>query len=429
MRRLVIRNIGPLKEVALDLKRINVIMGPQSAGKSCMLKIACFCAWAEKRIMLEQGKNGFSDYGYIKENLLDFHKLDGFIAEGSMFAYRTDHLSFTVDFDKRDEEGFFTLRFNSKSHWSYRRSRVAYIPAERNLVAVIPNWLEVSLGNTNLKNFISDWNMTRGLSGADAELPVLDLGVNYYYDADKKRDMVRMANGDSLHFADASSGVQSVVPMWVFLDFLFHKQYQALPLNKLSFDADNENILQHIYAKKYKTGLAKRIGDGQPYVGKVGMGKLAFASEEEYKECKALFHSFTKTAYSDIYLEEPEQNLFPVTQVKLVETLMAEMKEHNDSLFIATHSPYILYALNNCMLGYMVKDTPAATAAFADKQACWVNPKEVAVWELREGCLSSSIDKKSLTIQDDSGLIRNNYFDRIMKQVMADFTNYLAFYE
>ena len=49
MKKLTIHHIGPIKNVTLMLKRINVVIGPQSAGKSCILKIACFCAWAEKR--------------------------------------------------------------------------------------------------------------------------------------------------------------------------------------------------------------------------------------------------------------------------------------------------------------------------------------------------------------------------------------------
>ena len=428
MKLLTIKNIGPIDHVELNMKRVNVIMGPQSAGKSCILKIACFCAWAEKRIQLEQDKNGFADYAYLKENLIVFHKLDGFIRKGSMFSYKTDHVAFTIDFDKKENE-IFSMMFNKKGHWDYQRSRVAYIPAERNVVAVIPNWFEVSLGNTNLKNFVSDWNMTRSLSNTHQGVPVLNLGVQYYYDVERKQDMVRIADGKPMKFSEASSGIQSVVPMWVYLDYLFHKQYQGQNLNKLSIDADNENILQHIYGKKYKPGLAKRIGDKQAYIGKIGMGKLAFANEEEYKECKSLFNSFTQTSYSDIYLEEPEQNLFPVTQVNLIETLMAEMKQHNDSIFIATHSPFILYALNNCMLGYLVKDKIDSDSHLLKKKNSWVNPKEVAVWEIRDGSLSSEIDKKTLTIQDKSGLIRGNYFDRIMKQVMADFTNYIAYYD
>ena len=41
MKHLVIRNLGPLKEAEVELKRINVIIGSQSSGKSCVLKTAC----------------------------------------------------------------------------------------------------------------------------------------------------------------------------------------------------------------------------------------------------------------------------------------------------------------------------------------------------------------------------------------------------
>lgn len=38
MRHIVIRNLGPLAEADVFLNKINIIVGPQSAGKSCLLK-------------------------------------------------------------------------------------------------------------------------------------------------------------------------------------------------------------------------------------------------------------------------------------------------------------------------------------------------------------------------------------------------------
>ena len=49
MARLIIKNIGPLETVDIELAKVNVIIGPQSSGKSCVLKIACFCTWVEKK--------------------------------------------------------------------------------------------------------------------------------------------------------------------------------------------------------------------------------------------------------------------------------------------------------------------------------------------------------------------------------------------
>lgn len=50
MRHLKIQNFGPLKEAELEIGRLNIIVGPQSSGKSSILKVAAYCAWLEKRL-------------------------------------------------------------------------------------------------------------------------------------------------------------------------------------------------------------------------------------------------------------------------------------------------------------------------------------------------------------------------------------------
>lgn len=428
MKRLVIDNIGPIKHVELNLKRINVIIGPQSVGKSCVLKIACFCAWAEKRIQLEQGKNGFDNFEYIEENLLEFHKLEGFVEKGkkARFEYKTDHIGFTCDFDSRTFDYSWTA-----GHWKYKRSRISYIPAERNIVAVVPNWLDMKIGFTNIRSFISDWDFARRMYSAKQQLEILNLGVKYYYDPQTRRDVIELPTGRPLDMSNASSGLQSVIPMWTYLDFLFKSQYKAKVESDLGTESENEDVLNHIYDNKFKKGLKKLVDSGgQPYIGKIGMGKRPFVSEEAYKECKLLVDAYTKTQLSDIYLEEPEQNLFPLTQMELVYELLENMSEHGDSLFVATHSPYILYALNNCMLGGLVeRKIPKEDETLRRREHSWISPKDVSVWEMRDGELSSGIDEKYYTIQDEDGLIRSNYFDRIMKLVMTDFSNYSNYYE
>lgn len=77
------------------------------------------------------------------------------------------------------------------------------------------------------------------------------------------------------------------------------------------------------------------------------------------------------------------------------------------------------------MLGYLVKNKISNDRIdLLENRKSWINPKEVAVWELKDGKLSSTVDAKLMTIQDAQGLVRGNYFDRIMHNVMAAFTNY-----
>ncbi len=429
MKRLTIDNIGPIKHVELRLKRVNVLIGPQSAGKSCILKIACFCAWAEKRIQLEQDKNDFANPEFIQKNLIDFHKLNGFIekGKGTRFKYETDHLSFEYDFDK--ETDAFTLRWNRVGHWKYKRVRVSYIPAERNVIATIPNWMEVSLDNNNIRNFMSDWMLTRTSYNIDHKLDVLGLGVKYFFDKQSNQDLIELDNGKILQFTNGSSGVQSAIPMMVYLGYLFENQYESQQYSKITVESENEDILEHIYNKKFKKGLKKFLETKSPYIGKIGMGKRAFKSQQDYKVCKELFEAYTKTWSSDIYLEEPEQNLFPATQVELLYTILKLSKIHNDTIFIATHSPYILYALNNAMLAYYVKDK--VIDEVKDTISCWdaaYDPEQVAVWQIENGRLVG-LDDDNDTIQDSKYLIRSNYFDSIMGNIMDDFNNMVNFYE
>ncbi len=57
------------------------------------------------------------------------------------------------------------------------------------------------------------------------------------------------------------------------------------------------------------------------------------------------YNNYAHTYHCDIFLEEPEANLFPPTQSNLVEWLLTMTTgEQPNNLFIATHSPYILNA-------------------------------------------------------------------------------------
>ena len=81
-------------------------------------------------------------------------------------------------------------------------------------------------------------------------------------------------------------------------------------------------------------------------------------------------------------------------------------------------------------MGYKVrKQISADNLTVRKHELSWINPKDVAVWELRDGMLSSKIDSIHTTLQDEDGLIRGNYFDRVMKQIMSEFSNLSTYYE
>ena len=134
-----------------------------------------------------------------------------------------------------------------------------------------------------------------------------------------------------------------------------------------------------------------------------------------------------KPHFSNIVIEEPEQNLFPTTQAYLIYDMLAMINHERDNIVITTHSPFILYAVNNCMLAYESKDKIDSETAnsldFCEKS--YLNPDGVAVWEIRDGYIEDIDGNRNITIQNNQGLIGSNYFDRVMGNIMADYHNML----
>ena len=111
------------------------------------------------------------------------------------------------------------------------------------------------------------------------------------------------------------------------------------------------------------------------------------------------------------------------------ELMISEINHgRNHRLVMTTHSPYILYAINNCLLASLVKDKmdeDLASSVSCVKYA--VSPADVSVWSIKDGCVRNDKGEPHHTIQDDRGLIRKNYFNDVMKDVMGDFNTLLSF--
>ena len=140
MKRLLIKNFGPIKEANLAFGRVNIITGMQSSGKSCVLKTACYCSWVEKRLELTQKTNGFGKGSAFIDIMTDYYKMVSYVQDNTYIEYETRYLKFSYD------HLFKTFKMVWKSkRWEYRRPKVSYIPADRNLVAAIPGcqWMGI----------------------------------------------------------------------------------------------------------------------------------------------------------------------------------------------------------------------------------------------------------------------------------------------
>ena len=51
---LIIDKIGPIEHVDFTLNKVNMLIGPQSSGKSTIAKVISFCLWLEKDVLMRR---------------------------------------------------------------------------------------------------------------------------------------------------------------------------------------------------------------------------------------------------------------------------------------------------------------------------------------------------------------------------------------
>lgn len=402
MSTITIKNIGPVKDVTLNLNKVNVIMGPQSSGKSTIAKIISFCTWLNK-------VHAIRPYWLLKNRdikLLDFlkkyHRLgDEYFSDDSLIEYNGTSISFSYNNDgkKKVSVGF-------KGNREIRNRKVIYIPAERNFASVIPNLRSYTEDNDNIQDFIKNWYEAKRKYSKSHSLKILNLGVNFYNAENLDIDRLTLGNGKDIRLQIASSGLQSVVPLVTLFDYVARGIFkESRPMSVEETDQLIRQINQMIKQRETSEDTKSKDVDSE---------NLAM-----------LYDLLISKNYSSstLIIEEPEQNLFPDTQKDLIYYMLQLLNEtdRDHCLIMTTHSPYILYAINNCMMGALVKEKiPDDKQAKLSCRQSWIDPTLVSLWEINDGKINS--------IQGDDGLIGNNYFDTSMKKVMDDFYTLLNYY-
>lgn len=426
MAHLVIRNIGPIKNVELDLNKINIFMGPQSCGKSIIAKIISYCSWFEKNAVLtnNSGKDFYRD-------LIEFHNFeDAYFSDESCIEYISSccRISFL---GKHKEKVSINITVDPEHKFENRK--IEYIPAERNFVA-LKGLGKYTDSRDNILNFLYDWFQAKQEISREAgyALPLSSLEVSYYYDKDGDADNILMKDGKTISLRHSSSGLMSVTPLLLIFDYVMNRVYSQ-KRTRSPFEITRVptylNIDEELSDKMKE--LLKKVVELQYDIEKKQRGELdvSLAALQDrqagFKESlNNLFGLYSDYFYSEVIIEEPELNLFPQTQRDLVyymlRVLNASQRKH--ILVLTTHSPYILFALNNCMMGGLVKNrVPLAEGKQFPSKDSWIDPRLVSVYEIHDGCLKC--------IQDEDGIIEDNYLNQAYKANSSEYLSLLNYYE
>ncbi len=323
-----IKNVGPLIDTGqIDLGRFNVVIGKQSTGKSTFMKILCFCQWLEKKIMTGNDKEliyNFTHYARFLKVLSQFHRFPkGFFSSRSEIYYRGEAVTIEL-------KGSKNVKINRNSEFERVRhnTKLSFIPSERNLVSAIKNVDRAYKSNDIdvLFNHIFEWGEARDHYSEEHPVDLSIVGdMDYYYDNKQGADTIRLKDKrQKISPFYASSGVQSVLPIVVMTD------YFTDPIFSEGVDLSKNDVMEWFR-------------------------RLAESTKEELPNFTTIadkVHKIYKYQNTRLFIEEPEQNLFPESQQALINHLVKRINQASrhtgkpSSVVLTTHSPYVITAFN-----------------------------------------------------------------------------------
>ncbi|WP_291528762.1 AAA family ATPase [Bacteroides sp. UBA939] len=324
MSKIRIKNFGPIKDGYqendgwLDVNKVTVFVGNQGSGKSTIAKLISTFIWIEKALIRgDYDKEWFESKSTnrFKSQFLPYHRLgfadtkkpDIYLKPNSIVEYQGD--AYHIKYEKG------TMVITEISNVAYSLPQIMYVPAERNFLTYIKDAGELRLSGA-LRDFNTEYEKAKN-SLKDFSLPINNINIEY----NKQYDNLYLRGKDyKLEIAEAASGFQSFVPLYLVSSFL---------AKSVKTSESKETM-----SSKEKLRFEKGVQDI--------WNNKNLTDEQRTVALSALSSKFNKSSFVNI-VEEPEQNLFPSSQWKMLQSLL-EFNNMNlgNKLILTTHSPYLI---------------------------------------------------------------------------------------
>ena len=374
MESLTIRNIGPIKFVDLqDIRRFNVFIGESGSGKSTIMKVLAMMRWIYKMACVRtycKNSGIQTPFRFRADSILGDNGLRPFFDHDSEVVYKNGTYSIIY----RGNKLIFPKKNVAREELSLQK--IAYISDKRILIP------DLASGNVSLRHnmFYLDETYLNYQKALDAiptaDVPYLGVKMAVRKTTGGARVFVSAMDGnnnfENLPLPSASSGLQSSVALHMITRYFSHYYniVEAMNSTIVRFLAAGDNLS--------KFSASFNVGD------------------------------FPNQRIS-LHLEEPELSLFPSNQWGLMKYLVTEClsaERARMDLTMATHSPYILTALNIMMLAYKASHADPAKYDEAGLTLPMIAPEDVCAWSVVEGKCESLLNS-------ELGMIDGTHLDGI----------------
>lgn len=373
MRTIEIRDIGPIKNTGrIVISPVTIFCGRQGSGKSTCAKLISTCLWLEKALMKHEITEKYiTGYNHFRNNLCGYHGITDFFKDGSYIKYETDDYVFVYE-NKH-------LTIQHKNHDGYKMPKIMYVPAERNMMVAIEHAEKVRRLPSNLQTMQSEYlKALKSLKGKVA-LPVRDVYLQY-----DRLNKITWIMGDDyrVRAENSASGYQSMAPLVLVSDYLA--------------DMVRRQIGEPQSAEEREL-LSREIS------------KIMDSDNLQETVKAAMIESINKRYTLDCFfniVEEPEQNLYPLSQKSVLQALLTDKNKSDGSLLIlTTHSPYLLNYLSLAIkANNIATEFPRAVEKLSHivPQTAFIAGDDVSVYEIQDKGQIRELSKHSGMPSDEN---------------------------
>jgi hypothetical protein len=332
--KIVIKNFSVIDDVEIDIKKINLLIGPQASGKSVIARLVYFFKTIKQRmyttITLGEGKPGLE-------------KRIRSIFNGIFPDYFLKEKSYELKYYYDDQ--FMTI--TNEKEKSYESIKISYSDS---IYKQFNNLRRYYKKESEIEKLNRSGSIQHLLNSISGRLDQFFCGTSPY--------ILVFIPAMRSFFANIERNIFSLLTQSTFIDYMlteFGSFYEKIKEMSLSINS-GKNVNNELY------GMCSEVLRGEyQYRNKVewikeGGDKLIFLrhSSSGQQEVAPLIVSLMvlsglPVSHFYMFIEEPEAHLFPESQRNIVEiiAMVYNLLNRNSGFFITTHSPYILTSFNN----------------------------------------------------------------------------------
>jgi AAA15 family ATPase/GTPase len=423
--KLIVRNFAGIKDLEIEIKRINILIGPQASGKSVCAKLLFYFknfVWEILSVVNNEQTKRNLDSNYSK-TFEEYFPPDCWGKQDFFIRYEISNVFIEVS-RKQDTKGRISLSYSD-----FFKKELADL---RNL-----------LKKAREKNseIASRFDIIYTLFSSQSILKdhlVESLGRSIGREA--AFNQLFIPAGRSF-FSNIQSNIFSILSSNNTLDpFLrsFGSTYEGIKNLGIQYEVDVEDkytkdILEEINRLIEQSLCGKHIHEkGKDFLEVADGRRISIANSSSGQQetlpltimLAALPLLASPPVGQTVYIEEPEAHLFPSAQRNIVELIATVFNFRKEQLqfFITTHSPYVLTALNNLLqAGLLYEESSEDIQHQLEKIVS--RYKSLDVDDLSAYVLSDG--KCNSIVCPDTGLIDARVIDSVSDELAIEFDQLL----